>query len=93
MPPDKYLKNLAKTLIQIKKESEMENFLKLLFTPSERKEIPRRLEIIKLLKRNIPQRKIAKDLDVSVATISRGSREIKYGDTNIFAEKWWKLIS
>jgi len=74
---DKYLKNLAKKLLELKTEKEMLAFLDGLFTPQELEEIPRRLEIIKLLKQGVPQHQIAEKLGVGVATVTRGSKELK----------------
>ncbi len=51
-------------------------FLIDLLTPAERREIAARWQIIKQLDRGIPQRKIAENLGVSVATVSRGAREM-----------------
>jgi len=48
-------------------------------TPAELDEISRRLQIVKMLKKGIPQRIIAKNLNVAIATIGRGARELKYG--------------
>jgi TrpR family trp operon transcriptional repressor len=74
---DKYLKNLTKQLLSLKTEAEMENFLRALFTPQELKHIPKRLEIIRLLKKGTPQHTIAKNLELGIATVTRGSRELK----------------
>jgi len=67
-------------LLSIKTKKEMENLLLGILTPQERDEVPMRLEIIKLLKKNIPQQVIAKKLGVGIATVTRGSREIKKGN-------------
>lgn len=74
---DKYLKNLTKQLLSLKTEAEMESFLRALFTPQELGYIPKRLEIIRLLKKGVPQHTIARNLDLGVATVTRGSRELK----------------
>lgn len=55
----------------------MQEFLHGLFTPQEIESIPRRLEIIKLLKKGVPQHEIAQKLGVGVATVTRGSKELK----------------
>ncbi len=52
-----------------------EFFLDIL-TPAEYKELGLRWQIVKRLGKEESQRKIAKDLGVSVATITRGSREL-----------------
>ena len=51
-------------------------FLEDILTPTEYKEIPMRWQIVKQLAKGISQREIAKNLNVSVATITRGSREL-----------------
>lgn len=71
------MKNLVKKFLELKTEKEMLAFLDGLFTPQELEEIPRRLEIIKLLKQGVPQQQIAEKLGVGVATVTRGSKELK----------------
>lgn len=66
-------------LVQIKSKEEMENLLLGILTPRELDEIATRLEIVKLLKQGVAQQKIAEKLGVGVATVTRGSREIKRG--------------
>lgn len=56
-----------------------ENFLENLFTPPELTEIESRLRIMDLLGKGIPQREVAKKLKVSIGTVSRGARVLKYG--------------
>lgn len=47
-----------------------------LLTPREYRELGIRWQIVKQLHRGVPQRTIAKNLKVSVGTITRGSREL-----------------
>ena len=47
-----------------------------ILTPAEYKEIGVRWQIVKRLAKGEPQRKIAEDLGVSIATVTRGSREL-----------------
>lgn len=70
---------LVETLLEIKGKNEMRDFLYGVLTPYELNEIPRRLEIVKMLKAGISQHKIAKDLGVGVATVTRGSKELQKG--------------
>ena len=56
----------------------MNNF----FTPKELIEIPNRLLIVKMLKKGAPQQEIAKRIQVGVATVTRGAREIQKGRFN-----------
>ncbi|MDP2643189.1 MAG: YerC/YecD family TrpR-related protein [Candidatus Peregrinibacteria bacterium] len=73
------INELADAVMEIKERQEAKDFLKNILTPGELDEIVKRLQIIKLLKKGVPQREIAKKLDVSIGTITRGSRELKYG--------------
>lgn len=70
---------LRNFLLSINSAEQMENFLLGMLTPQELDEIPMRLEIVKMLKKGIPQKEISKRLGVGVATITRGSREIRKG--------------
>ncbi len=74
-----HLDFLIQTLLQIKSNEEMREFLLGIFTPQELIEIPTRLEIIKRLKSGVAQHKIADDLGVGVATVTRGSKELQKG--------------
>ena len=73
------LSKLIDHLLQIKTEKEMLEFLKGILTPQELNEIPTRLQIIKMLKQEVPQHQIAKELNVGVATVTRGSKELQKG--------------
>jgi len=79
----KYLKELAETMIGIKEVKGMESFLHTILTPKELEEIEKRLQILKMLNKGVPQREVAEKLGVSIGTISRGSRELQYGDKKI----------
>ena len=74
-----YYRQLINLLLKIKTGREMDNFLTGLLTPQELDEIPVRLQIVKLLKQKIPQQKIAQQLKVGIATVTRGSKEIAKG--------------
>lgn len=74
---NKYLKNLSKYILSIRTEKEMTDFLVAIFTPAELEHIPKRLELVRLLKQGLPQHDIAKKLAMGVATVTRGSRELK----------------
>ncbi len=47
-----------------------------LLSPAEYKELAVRWQIVKMLENKVPHREIAKELKVSVATVTRGSREL-----------------
>lgn len=70
---------LIDTILSIKTRKEMLEFLRGIFTPQELEEIPTRLQIVKRLKQGISQQKIAQELNVGVATVTRGSKEIQKG--------------
>ena len=62
-----------------KSKSEMIDFLKGILTPKEIDELAARLQIVKLLKKGLPHQEIARRLEVGVATVTRGSRELRIG--------------
>ncbi|KKW09287.1 MAG: hypothetical protein UY44_C0004G0002 [Candidatus Kaiserbacteria bacterium GW2011_GWA2_49_19] len=65
----------------------MGEFMEDILTPSEFEEIVTRWQIVKQLSKGIPQRGIAKKLVVSIAKITRGSRELR--DKN---GGFWKVL-
>ena len=71
--------DLVKIFVEIDSKKEMENFLNGILTPKEKQEFVRRLDIVKMLKKGIPQHEIAEKLKVGVATVTRGSKEIQMG--------------
>jgi TrpR family trp operon transcriptional repressor len=75
----KYIDDFIGALIERKSAREIEDFLKGILTLQELEEIPKRLQIIKLLKSGVPQREIATNLGVGIATVTRGSLELKKG--------------
>ncbi|MCL5113912.1 MAG: trp operon repressor [Patescibacteria group bacterium] len=75
----KELNELIETLLRIKTKDEMLDFLEGILTPKELMEVPKRLAIVKMLKKGISQRDISDKLSVGVATVTRGSREIQKG--------------
>lgn len=54
----------------------LEDFLADILTPAEYGEIVARWQIVKRLAKGEPQRTIARDLKIGVATVTRGSREL-----------------
>ena len=74
-----YIKQLVDAFVGLKSRTIAESFLHNILTPSELEEISVRLQIAKLLLTGMPQREVAKKLGVSMGTVSRGSRELKYG--------------
>lgn len=70
---------LAAILLKQKTRKDMEAFLKGILTEKEIDELTTRLNIVILLKNGISQHAIAKKLGVGVATVTRGSKELKKG--------------
>ena len=66
-------------MLSLKKKETVLAFLQNILTPAELDEIAARLQIVKLLKKGISQRDVAEKLGVSIGTVSRGARELKYG--------------
>ena len=90
----KLQKNLTEFLFQIEDFKQFEDCMKNLLTPEELAEMAVRLEILKQLIEGSPQREIATKLGVSIATITRGSKELKTGPKGIVTviknSKWWE---
>jgi Trp operon repressor len=58
-------------------EKDREDFLKVLFTEKELNDFSDRIDILKMLKDWNSQRKISKDLWVSITTVTRGNKFYK----------------
>jgi TrpR family transcriptional regulator, trp operon repressor len=70
--------------LSVKDEKMLVLLFDLFFTPEEKTDLASRYQIIKaLLKKEKPQRQIAKDLKISIAKITRGSNELKRVDKKI----------
>jgi TrpR family trp operon transcriptional repressor len=76
---NKQAQQIAEELEKLSSPKEVVNFLVGILTPKEISEIATRLEIVKMLKKGMPQRIIAEKLGVGVATVTRGSRELQRG--------------
>jgi len=79
MIQNKQLESLIDLLMKIDKKSDLEDFLLGILTPKELEEIPTRLQIVKMLKKGTPQHEVAEKLGVGIATVTRGSKELKKG--------------
>ncbi|MCT4592574.1 MAG: YerC/YecD family TrpR-related protein [Candidatus Gracilibacteria bacterium] len=73
-------KELLEITLSIKNIEEMNDFIESILTPDEFDQIAIRWQIVKKILKKEPQRQIAKDLGISISKVSRGSREIKYGN-------------
>lgn len=74
-----YFEELINSFLDQKNKFEMKDFLFGILTPKEIDEISTRLQIVKLLKKGLPHQEIARRLKVGVATVTRGSRELRMG--------------
>lgn len=70
---------LIEAFLKNKTSFEMSDFLEGILTPRELDELTTRLQIIKLIKKGLPHQEIARRLEVGVATVTRGSRELQLG--------------
>ncbi len=75
----KAISELVKVLRDADTDEKMKNLLEGLLTSSEIEELRQRMEIVRLLKKGVAQHEIAKRLGIGVATVTRGSKEIKEG--------------
>ena len=71
---ESYTAELIEYLLVVRTPEQMEQALRELLTPAEFTEITKRLQIFKMLDAGVPQRKIAEQLGVGIATVSRGAR-------------------
>lgn len=79
---EKNLDEFIDFLLKLKTKNEISLFLNGILTPKELVEIPNRLLIVKMLKKGVPQQEVAQKIQVGVATVTRGSREIQKGRFN-----------
>ena len=75
-----YFDTLVTYILSLKTKKDVHEFLDGILTPKEREELAVRLQIIRLLKKKIPQHEIAAQLGVGIATVTRGSKEISKGN-------------
>lgn len=75
----KLFQQFIATVSSLKTEEDFTRFFEAILSPNELKEIPTRLELVRLLKKGVSQREIAKTLKVGIATVTRGSIELKKG--------------
>lgn len=88
----KFVNELAEVIASLNGRGSALVFLKNILTPDELEEMSRRLQIFKLLAKGISQREVAKKLNVSIGTVSRGARELKYGEPGLeqILKNWWR---
>jgi TrpR family trp operon transcriptional repressor len=71
--------SVIEIISSIKDKELLEDFLVGITTPKERTEIGQRLMVVQRLLKNEPHHRIAEDLGVGVATVTRGSKELQDG--------------
>jgi TrpR family trp operon transcriptional repressor len=84
------LKELISIIMSSQDPALLENFLLGLTTEKERQEFAQRIEITKRLLAGEPQRQIASDLGVGIATVTRGSKELTAGKFEILRKRYEK---
>lgn len=72
------LKLITDTLWQIEDKKDFKWAFEDLLTPSEIVSIAERINIFRLLKEGKSQREIAKDLEISITTVTRWNRVLQY---------------
>jgi Trp operon repressor len=82
-----FQKNFIDVVFSIKDKAALEDFLTSVTTPKERQTLAQRVEIIKRIDAGEPHHKIASDLHVGVATVTRGSKELSQGHFKTFHEQ------
>ncbi len=72
-----HLNELLDHLQGMRERDALEEALRDLLTPAELTEVSNRLQILRMLEAGMPQREIAKQLGVGIATVTRGARALK----------------
>jgi len=72
-----WFNELIEAFLINKTGEQMKDFLYGILTPKEIDQLSTRLQIVRMLKKGIPQQKISEYLNVGVATVTRGSRELR----------------
>lgn len=80
------MRDLVHTLAMTTDEMVIEDLLLGLTTKKERAEMLQRIEIVKRILKGDAHHRIAEDLGVGVATVTRGSKELANGRFKIFKE-------
>jgi len=85
-PDQNDLKSLLAMIVNIRSEAEAQDFLANYFSYAELEKLVQRVGIFRMLKAKIPQREIAAQLKVGIATVTRGAQQLKNDSTN----NWWR---
>ena len=91
--PSKHYRELCELFASLESTKEADHLFQDLFTPQEIDSLIERWQIIQLLAKGVPQRAIAEKLNISISTITRGSRALQYGSGGFqyFLKKLKKL--
>ena len=83
-------KDLARLIASARETKEVGELLRALLTPAEHEDMAQRWQIVKQLIHEVPQREIRDKLKASIATVTRGSRELQYGNGTF--QKFYKRL-
>lgn len=76
---NKHYKEFCALLASIESPKEADELVQDLFTPQEIAALSERWQLIQLLAKGVPQREIAETLNISISTVTRGSRALQFG--------------
>ena len=71
------IKEICTVLCRIDSPDQMRDFLSEILTPAEQRDLTLRWELMRRLKKGMPQRQIARDLGISLCKITRGAKILK----------------
>lgn len=74
---EKALREIVSVFAGIANVRDMQRFFEEIFTPSERRDLALRWQLLRRLSEGIPQRQIADEFGISLCKITRGSRILK----------------
>ena len=77
--PQKHYKELCTLFSSIETEKEADRLIQDLLTPQEIGSLAERWQLIQMLAKGVSQRGIAQTLNISISTVTRGSRAFQYG--------------
>jgi TrpR family trp operon transcriptional repressor len=75
------INELAEVFADTGNAADIADYCYALFTPREIADLAKRWALVKALAQKIPQREIARSLQISLCKITRGSRELKKPDS------------
>lgn len=77
------LEELIEIFAKTADKKQMRKLFEEILTKSELKDVEKRWYLLKELYKGVPQRKIAKDMEISLCKITRGSRVLKQDDSEL----------